>query len=407
MSKQVFRLQIRLLPNNTQTPYNLNLLPYHLILTMANNLPIKTTQLRVSDPDTIKEMVQIYQDAYKNDPIIQLKHILPHFTEKMAETISTRVSNPTCKYILARTTTSNNLVGWLALTSKLETYKNLSEEHVLLAQYALLPDFTIKAKEAGIGSEEMKELAHKLFVAFKQARESRLPDKHGIISTLVVSPAYQNHAVASALLTLATRLSDIFASPLWVPAPANHKHLFLAHQFEEAGEYRLDLMPQHHIPAPDDENNNNKGKSKAKSSFPPLGQSYTWTFLLRQEPLQKPLQAYRSSIAYAEQEAENWTQELAHRKSQERERRAATTKKSSNTKTKQQQRQNAGVADAEAEAEAEEDPALLLLLGGGDIQTATATESASSAKNRNVDEEAGPETALLVETGGARGEREG
>ena len=138
---------------------------------MESEVPIKTSKLMVPDKDSIKEMIHIYQEAYKYDQTIQLQHILPSLIERMVETISHRCRKPECEFIVARTETSNQIIGWIALAFKLEGKKQISEEHVLFAQYALLPDIVFKCRNEGIGSSQIKNLSHKVLSDFKSARE--------------------------------------------------------------------------------------------------------------------------------------------------------------------------------------------------------------------------------------------
>ena len=269
---------------------------------MTNKLPVTASQLKKPDLEIIHEMIRIYQEAYKNDEYIQLKHVVPEFMGPMAETIAIRVKKPECEYIIARTESSNKVVGWLALAFKLEENRELSEEHVLLAQYALLPDIVLKWKSQGINAHEMGTLAHSILKDFKDARENQLPNKHCILSTLVVDPEYQHKGVASALLAKAISLSEVFAFPIWVQTPEACQSLFERHLFEVAGEYRLDLNDL--VPKPD-----GKGKAMAKA---PAGK-YVWKYMLRKEPLDHAILAYRSSKVFAEIEADNGVDDEADR----------------------------------------------------------------------------------------------
>ena len=139
---------------------------------MASELPIRTSKLMVPDKDSIKEMIHIYQEAYKHDQTIQLQHILPSLIERMAGQVSDRCVKPECEFIVARTEPSNRIIGWTALAFKLKKDKQISEEHVLLTQYALLPDIAAKCKNEGIGTAQLKTLSHKVLSDFKSARES-------------------------------------------------------------------------------------------------------------------------------------------------------------------------------------------------------------------------------------------
>ena len=266
---------------------------------MASKLPVKVSQLKEPNEETIKQMVHIYQEAYKNDNSIQLRHVRPDFTQRMAETIASRVKIPECDFILAKSETSNQLIGWLALAYKLESNKQLSEEHVLLGQYVLLPDLVAKGKSQGIDSDEMQTLATKLFKDFKVAREKQLPDKHCILSTLVVDPAYQNQGVASALLSKAIGLTEVFLFPIWVQVPESCQSLFKRHQFEEVGEYHLDLNER----MPDLEpEGKGKGKGKGKAKAEANLEKHVWKYMVRKKPLEHALEAYRSSKVFAELE---------------------------------------------------------------------------------------------------------
>lgn len=273
---------------------------------MANKLTVNASQLKKPDQEIINEMIRIYQEAYKNDECVQLKHAVPDFMELMAETIASRVKKPECEFIVAKTESSNQVVGWLALAFKLEGNRDLSEEHLLLAQYALLPDIVSKGKSQGIGTDEMKTLAHSMFKEFKDAREKQLPDKHCILSTLVVDPEYQNKGVASALLSKAITLSEVFSFPIWVQAPEACQGLFERHLFEEAGEYRLDLND--FVPK-------SEGKGKAKA-VPSLGK-YVWKYMVRKEPLDQANRAYKSSKVFAEIEAGQTEEETSVGKGKE------------------------------------------------------------------------------------------
>lgn len=191
--------------------------------------------MKTPEQAPIKEMVDVYQNAYKNDRCIQLEYTMPGFMERMAETIATRVEKPECKFIVARNQSANQIVGWLALAFKLEKDKVLSEEHLLLTQYALIPDMVAKGIIRGISTDKMRELAHSVLKQFKDARETQLLDKHCIISTLVVDPEYQNKGVASALLSQAISISEVFSFPIWVQAPEACQSLFERHLFKELG----------------------------------------------------------------------------------------------------------------------------------------------------------------------------
>ena len=338
---------------------------------MAHDLPVKSSQLKSSDPETIKELIRIYQEAYKADKSVQLKYIVPQLIERMSETIALRVKHPGCEFIVATTEDSSQIVGWLALAFKLEQHKQLSEEHVLFAQYALLPDIVAKGKNEGVGTDEMKATAHKLLGDFKDAREKLLPGRHCIVSALVVDPEYQNRGVGSALLVKAINVSEAFSFPIWVQAPEIHQNFFQNHLFEVAGEYRLDLREL--ASKPDD---NGKGKGKAEST---LGK-YAWKFMVRREPLQQAVRAFKSSVVFAEQEvelfredarfaeqeADKWKEEVLYRKKKERARiaKASAEQKASSGPTDSLLRDSTQAASGEglvARDDADEGPSTPLL----------------------------------------------
>ena len=325
---------------------------------MAQETGVKTSLLKAPEEGTIKDMIQVYQEAYKNDKSVQLKLTLPNLIEKWAKTIALRLTQPECEFIVARTKSTNQIVGWLALAFKLEVHKRISEEHVLYTQYALLPDIVSKANDAGIDTVEMKSMAHHLFRDFKEARERQLPDKHCIISTLVVDPEHQNTGVASALLSKAISRSEAFSFPMWVPAPEAYRSLFEKHDFEEAGEYHLDL--NEYVPMLD-----HKGKATAAPNL----DRYAWKFMMRKEPLEKAIRAYESSKVFAEEEAERRVEGRRLGKVKEQ-------------KT---------IPKASGKDKATPRSADLLL--GGDIQTA----SGKGLVARD-DAEAGPSTPLLTKS---------
>lgn len=270
---------------------------------MANDLPIKITQLKASEKDAIEDMIHIYQEAYQNDENVQLnlKYIMSDFMDQMAKTIAKHAKQPECEYFVAREGSENNIVGWLALAFKLTDDKKLSEEHVLLLQYALLPDIVVKAKSHGIDTDVMKGLANSLLKEFKETREKQLPNNHCILSTLVVDPQYQNKGVATALLSKAIHFAEIFSLPIWVQAPEACQKLFERHSFDEVGEYRLDL--NEHVP---------KAVGKAKANkLSPLGK-YVFKFMVRQGPLESAIKAYKSSKVFAEYEEETRAEHLEH-----------------------------------------------------------------------------------------------
>lgn len=333
------------------------------VITMASELTVNTSLLKAPDQNTIKEMIHIYQEAYKNDKTVQLKYTLPKFTEDMAETLALRCKQPECEFIVARTEKSNHVIGWIALAFKLEKHNQISEEHVLYTQYALLPDLVAKAKSEGIGTADLKNMAHKLFTDFKEAREKHLPGKHCIISTLVVDPEHQNKGVASALLTKAISRSEVFSFPIWVQAPSAYQSLFEKHHFEQVSEYELDL--NEHVPTPD-----GKGKTKAAVSSTLI--KYAWKFMVRKEPLEIATRAYESSKVFAELEEGRRVDE----------RRLAKIKESkSNSK-------GAGKKKAA--------PKLADLLLGGDVQTATSGKGLLARDaHDDDDDEVGPSTPLL------------
>ncbi len=258
---------------------------------MASDLPVKIFQLKTPDPDVIQDMIRIYQEAYKNDNSIQLEFIVPELIERMAETIAIRVGQPECEFIVAKTESSDKIVGWLALAFQLEDHKHISEEHVLFTQYALLPDFVVKGRKEEIGTDEMKTLAHRVLRDFKEAREKQLPDKHCVISTLVVDPEYQNNGIASALLAKTISRSEVFQFPIWVQAPEGCQSLFSKHLFQKVGEYTLDINES--APKPDI-----KGKKKADFT---LGK-YVYKFMVRRGPLDQEIRAYKSSKVFRDEE---------------------------------------------------------------------------------------------------------
>ena len=309
-------------------------------------------------------MMHIYQEAYKHDQTIQLQHVLPSLIERMTQLISSRCTKPECEFIVARTATSNQIIGWIALTFQLKKTKQISEEHVLMTQYALLPDIVAKCKKEGLDTAQLKTLSHKVLSDFKSAREKQLPDHHCIINTLVVDPTYQRTGVASALLSKAITRSEVFAFPIWVPAPSPHQPLFTNHDFESITEYRIDL--NEHIPEPE---SSNKGKKKAAST----PRTYTWTFMLRQKPLENALKAYKSSKVYLEEEGEL--------RGDTRRRLKKLEKKEEGKKKK---------AGSEASSGAPKAGDLLL---GGDVQTAAG--EAGLVASDDEEDEAGPSTPLL------------
>ena len=265
---------------------------------MTQETGVKTSLLKSPEEGTIKEMIHLYLEAYKNDKSVKLMLTLPNLIEKWAKTIALRLTQPECEFIVARTKSTNQIIGWLALAFKLEGHKRISEEHMLFTQYALLPDIVSKAKDAGIDTAEIKSMAHHFFRDFMETREKHLPDKHCIVSTLVVDPEHQNTGVASALLSKAISRSEAFSFPMWAPAPEAYQRLFEKHDFEEAGKYHLDL--KEHVPMLD-----SKGKTTAA---PNLGR-YAWKFMMRKEPVEKAIRAYESSKVFAEEEAEQRVEE--------------------------------------------------------------------------------------------------
>lgn len=239
-------------------------------------------------------MIRIYQEAYTNDECFHLdpKHIIPDLMERMIETIAIRAQKPECEFIIATNEVSTRVVGWLALAFKHDKRKNLSEEHVLLSQYALLPDIAAKAMSQGIGTDEIKTAAHTVFRELKEARQKQLPGKHCIISTLVVDQKFQRKGVASALLSKAIAGCEVFAYPIWVQVPAAYSALFEIHLFDEVGEYEIDL----------DTFAKTGGKGK-KTAVPAIGK-YSWKFMLRKEPLNQAIRAFQLSKVFEELEAE-------------------------------------------------------------------------------------------------------
>ena len=285
---------------------------------MASELPLKISKLKAPDEDAvkelveehanmIKEMVRIYQEAYKNDTCFQLKYILPDLMKKLADTISKRVKEPRSLFLVATDEGSKKVVGWLALAFKLTKRQELSEEHVLFIQYALLPDIVAKGKSRGIAADIISHLTHLLLIKFKDAREEQLLDNHCILSALVVDPEYQKRGVASALLSTAISLTEVFTFPIWVQAPEACQSLFEKHLFEVIGEYQLDL--NEHVPKA-----KGKGKGKGKEKDEDTFAKYTWRYMVRMEPLESAVQAYRSSKVFAEQKAAQEEEEEARLK---------------------------------------------------------------------------------------------
>lgn len=193
---------------------------------MASELPVSISKLKEGDKAAVKEMVRIYQEAYKKDQCVQLQVIVPELMVRMADTIEMRVKQPSWLFIVAKDESSNKIVGWLALAFALTERKELSEEHVLFVQYALLPDIVAKGKIQGISADLVLHLTHLLLIKFKDAREEQLLDKHCILSTLVVDPEYQKKGVASALVSKAISLTEAFTFPIWVQAPESCQGLF-------------------------------------------------------------------------------------------------------------------------------------------------------------------------------------
>lgn len=325
---------------------------------MAQETGIETSLLKAPEEGTIKEMIHVYLEAYKNDQSVKLMLTLPNLIEKWAGTIALRLTQPEFEFIVARTKSPNQIIGWLALAFKLERHKRISAEHVLFIQYALLPDIVSKAKDAGIDTAGIKSMAHHLFRYFNETRERQLPDKHCIVSTLVVVPKYQNTGVASALLSTAISRSEAFSFPMWVPAPEAYQRLFEKHDFEEVGRYHLDL--NEHVPMLD-----SKGKATAAPNF----ERYAWKFMMRKEPVEKAIRAYESSKVFADEEAEQRVEKRRVGKVKENKPSAKTSGKDKLTPTS---------AD---------------LLLGGDIQTA----SGKGLVARD-DAEAGPSMPLLTKS---------
>ena len=102
---------------------------------MAGELAFKAFVLKAPDQDTIKQMIHIYQEAYKNDKTVQLKYILPNLIDRMAETIALRLKQPEWEFIVARTESTNHIVGWIALAFKLEKHRQISEGQKLRYRY--------------------------------------------------------------------------------------------------------------------------------------------------------------------------------------------------------------------------------------------------------------------------------
>lgn len=363
---------------------------------MAGMLPIKTRQLKAPDRGTIQEMVLIYQAAYKgyeseeseeSDEHVQLnpKNIPPGFMDRMAETIANRVNKPAWEFIVATNESSTRILGWLALAFKHSKDSQLSEEHVLFAQYALLPDMAVKAKSEGISTDEVKKEAHSLFEKFQEAREEHLPDKHCIISTMVVRPKFQNRGIASALLTKAINRSEVSQFPIWVQAPGACQDLFHRHGFEEVGAYPLDL---------NDLRPEGQGKKKATST---LGK-YVWKFMVRKEPLEEETRAYQSSTHFAAHEAKRAAAEHTEAAGAEAEQKTEETRVGKGKEPAHGKGIAASPSKASAKTTAE--PGTTEQLHGKAQQAAGGeNEFARSAA------EAGPSTPLLTKPSSSKGGR--
>ncbi len=267
---------------------------------MASELPVNISKLKEGDKAAVKEMVHIYQEAYKKDRCVQLETIVPELMVRMADTIEMRVKQPSWVFLVAKDESSKKIVGWLALAFALTERKELSEEHVLFVQYALLPDIVAKGRIQGISADLILHLTHLLLIKFKDAREEQLLDKHCILSTLVVDPEYQKKGVASALVSKAISLTEAFTFPIWVQAPESCQGLFEKHLFKVVGEYHLDLND--HVP---------KTKGKGKANEVDTLAKYAGKFMVRVEPLEPAIEAYRSSKAFAEREAARAEEEEA------------------------------------------------------------------------------------------------
>ncbi len=273
---------------------------------MASELPVSISKLKEGDKAAVKEMVRIYQEAYKKDQCVQLQVIVPELMVRMADTIEMRVKQPSWLFIVAKDESSNKIVGWLALAFALTERKELSEEHVLFVQYALLPDIVAKGKIQGISADLVLHLTHLLLIKFKDAREEQLLDKHCILSTLVVDPEYQKKGVASALVSKAISLTEAFTFPIWVQAPESCQGLFEKHLFEVIGEYHLDLND--HVPKTRD-----KGKAKEVDTLA----KHAGKFMVRVKPLEPAIEAYTSSKAFAEREVARVEEEARLQKEKE------------------------------------------------------------------------------------------
>ena len=344
---------------------------------MANDLPIKITQLKASEKDAIEDMIRIYQEAYQNDKNVQLnsEHIMSDFMDQMAKTIAKHAKQPECEYFIARGGSDNIMVGWLALAFKLTDDKKLSEEHVLLLQYALLPDIVVKGKSHGIGTDVMKGLANSLLKEFKETREKQLPNNHCILSTLVVDPQYQNKGVATALLSKAIHFAGIFSLPIWVQAPEACQKLLQRHSFDEVGEHRIDL--NEHVP---------KAVGKAKANkLSPLGK-YVFKYMVRQGPLESAMEAYKSSKVFAEHEEEIRAERLENERLEDKKKQAREQSILG--------RISRVLLGAEAESEMTEP-----LLGEEEQSTSRKIPIASSRA------EAGPSTPLLAESRSKGGQK--
>ena len=273
---------------------------------MASQLPFSISKLKEGDKATLEEMVGVYRESYEKDRCVQLKSVVPELMLRMGKTIKMRVKQPSWLFIVAKDENSKKIVGWLALAFALTERKELSEEHVLFMQYALLPDIVAKGKIQGISADLILHLTHLLLIKFKDAREEQLLGKHCILSTLVVAPEYQQKGVASALLSKAISLTEAFTFPIWVQAPESCQRLFEKHLFKVIGEYQLDLND--HVPKV-------KGKGKAKE-VDTLAK-HAWKFMVRVEPLEPAIEAYRSSKAFAEREAARAEEEARFQKEKE------------------------------------------------------------------------------------------
>ena len=274
---------------------------------MGSTPAIPTTQLQDPSPETIEAMITIYRDGLVHDPTTHLTHINPPYLDLLASLLTTRIRSPSFLFLLAHNPSTQHPTGWLSLALQHTHKQTLSETHLLQTQYLLLPDLATKAQKRGIPLKQLTDLAQSTLQAFKTERETHLPEKHSLLTALVVAPGEQNTGVASALLTHAIRLTEVFVYPIWVPAPSGCAGLFAKYGFEEVGGHVVDLEAL--IPT-EEGKGKDKGKGKGKADDAPveLGRR-EWKFMLRSEPLQPALRVYSASKVCAERAAALRTQE--------------------------------------------------------------------------------------------------